>query len=375
MSNMIGIIGGGSIGLSCGWQLVRNGYDVTIFEAGSAGQAASRVAAGMLAPQAEAGFEEVDLMKLGQESLSIYPQFIQELQADAGHAPEIDHCGTLLVGIDRDDTEQLKRLYQFREELALNIHWLTGTEAREMEPSLSPRVIAAIWLPDDAQINNRQLLQTLKDTFQNLGGHLQEHMQVTQITPTDKGFELTTSQSSSTFSKLLITAGSWSNKISFSSQSPRLPVRPVKGQVVTLRQTEEFELDRMIRSPRGYMAPKKGGYLAIGASSEERGFESYPTAGATKDILENAWEVVPGIYDLPLEEVSAGLRPGTVDHGPIVGETDQQGLFIATGHYRHGILLSPITAYGILNAIQGADLPPALEHFRPGRFESSRSET
>lgn len=368
MSNTIGIIGGGSIGLSCGWQLVRNGYDVTIFDAGSVGQATSRVAAGMLAPQAEAGFEEIELMKLGQASLARYPSFIEELQHDAGHAPSIDHCGTLLVGIDRDDTEQLKRLYQFREELSLDIQWLTGTEARDMEQSLSPRVISAIWLPDDAQINNRQLLRTLKETFASLGGRIVEHTQVEHVAVQQDAFQVTTTHDQYTFNQLLLAAGSWSNQIPFSPQAPHLPLRPVKGQVINLQQTKEFELNHMIRTPRGYLAPKQGEYLAIGATSEERGFELYPTAGGMKEILEDAWEVVPSIYDLPFQEVNVGLRPGTADQGPIVGETNQPGLFTATGHYRHGILLSPITAYGILSAIEGEDLPPALTQFQPGRF-------
>src|SRR5699024_6613445 len=166
----VGIIGGGIIGLGTGWQLARRGVDVTLFERNRVGEEASRMAAGMLAPSAEVGFEEVALMRLGQESLRLYPRLLDQLSADTDNIPQFDQCGTLMVGIDRDDTEQLKRLYDFRKELKLSAELITGTEAREREPLLSPNVVSAGWLPDDAQIDNRKLLKKLREAFQHRGG-------------------------------------------------------------------------------------------------------------------------------------------------------------------------------------------------------------
>lgn len=372
----VGIIGGGIIGLGIGWQLQRRGVEVTLLEKGRVGRESSWAAAGMLAPYAEVGFEEVELMKLGQESLRQYPRFVDELAEDADNVPEFDRCGTMLVGVDRDDTEHLRRLYQFREELSLTVEMITGTEAREREPLLSPRVVSAIWLPEDAQIDNRALVRSLKKAFEAAGGLLLEKTEVQNVTISDGQIKgVSTASSNFLFDKLVLAAGCWSGRIAGIPSGLTPPIRPVKGQIITLKKTDECDLQEIVRSPRMYLVPKEDGTLRLGASSEEKGFDQVPTAGVQKELLEEGWESVPSIYDLPLLETTVGLRPASRDHAPIIGQTDVEGLYYATGHYRHGILLAPVTVYSLVDEILNNRVADAVELFRPGRFSNGNQQS
>ena len=362
------IVGGGIIGLSIGWQLLRQGFEVTMLERDIAGHSASWASAGMIAPHAEAGFEDMDLLKLDHASLEAYPQFLDELKEDTGTDVTLDQRGTLIVGLDRDDTLWLRRLYDFREHLGFPLEWMSGSEAREKEPSLSPKVVSAMWLPKDAQIENRELLTALRAAFLNKGGRLLEQCEVTEILVKDgKAYGVKTAQNRIESHTIILAAGSWSREIPGIPEALRPPVRPVKGQVMTARRDESCPLECMIRSPRIYLAPKLNGRLSIGASTEEKGFHTIPTIGVFRDILDEAWRAVPSIYDLEIEEFIAGLRPGSRDHAPIIGKTELENLVYATGHYRHGILLAPITAYEIIKIFKG--LPSELlQPFSPNRF-------
>ncbi len=360
----IGIIGGGIIGLSIGWQLLRHGVEVTLFDKGEAGQCTSAVAAGMLAPQAEVGFEEIPLMKLGQASLAHYPRFLEELTEDAGSAPELNRCGTLLVGTDRDEAEILRRMYRFRSELALDMEWLSADAVREREPLLSPRVIGGVWLPEDAQLDNRALLTALRKAFDQRGGQLKEHTPVQDlISGKDPKLTVVLGDEKVSFDAIVIAAGAWSSGFHSPGAGAEVSVRPVKGQILTLEASQEVQLNAMLRYPRGYIVPKSNGTLRIGATSEEKGFENHPTAGGVKDILEEAWKVLPGIYDLPLQKIDVGVRPGSHDHAPLIGPGSQPGTWWATGHYRHGVLLAPVTAYGLVQEILSGERTDELKGF------------
>lgn len=372
----IGIVGGGIIGLSIGWRLARNGKEVTVLERNAAGQATTRVAAGMLAPFAEVGFEELDLMKLGEKSLELWPRFLAELEEDAGYAPVFDRCGTLLTGIDRDDAAVLKRLYEFRHRLNLRVERITGTEARERQPLLSPRTTSAVWLPDDAQIDNRRLAGAVKQAFENCGGELAEECEVRKlIVENDKVTGVETGVSEYRFDTVIVAAGPWSGNIGNLPDDVGPPIRPVKGQILTLRRTAEFDLNIMIRTPRVYLVPKNDGTLRVGATSEEQGFDDVPTAGGVKELLDDAWEVIPSIYDLPLIEITAGLRPAARDHAPVIGPAaGLDGLYFATGHNRDGILYSPVTAFGVAKELVQGTTCKSFENYRPQRF-SKTAET
>ncbi len=366
----IAIIGGGVIGLSIGWQLIRRGRNVEIFESSEAGKGASWVSAGMLAPVSEAGFEEMDLLKLNLASIEQYPKFADELQEDSGIDIDFRTEGTMMIAVDRDQSERLRRLYEFRKSIELPVEWLTGSEAREREPELSPAIISAVWIPNDYQVDNRNLVKALIGAVKKRGGFLHEHTPVDSIEISgDRLSGISVNGEKRNYSTVVLANGAWARKMNGLPDDLRPPVRPVKGQILTLRMTDNFGLQIVIRSPEAYFAPKKDGRLIVGATVEEKGYEMFPTAGGVKNILESAWEAVPGIYDLPIEEINVGLRPSSRDNAPILSDTPVAGLYMATGHYRHGILLTPVTAYEMAELIITGTTSELIKPFSLLRFK------
>jgi glycine oxidase len=367
------VVGGGIIGLAVGWQLLRRGAPVVLCERDTTGQAASRVAAGMLAPHSEVGFEEENFLKLGVASLNDFPRFLDELREDSDRRVALDDRGTLIVGFHRDDTERIRRLYEFREHLGLPVKWLPGGAGRDIEPLLSPKITAAIWLPDDTQINNLELLDALSIAFTRRGGVLKENTPVQSVVMNNvRAAGVMTGSGPIQASAVVIAAGCWSGKIDGISDDHRPPVRPVKGQIVTLRMDREYEFGHVVRAPDVYLLPKNDGRLLVGATQEELGFDVTPTAGPVMRLLERGWEAIPSIYDLPLEGIDVGLRPGSRDNEPLVGASAIDRLYYATGHHRHGILLAPITAYALTDIILDGKISPLLESFQPSRFNQTR---
>ncbi|PIO47186.1 MAG: glycine oxidase ThiO [[Chlorobium] sp. 445] len=372
----VAIIGGGIIGLSTAWQLARAGVEVCVLERSEAGKSASWAAAGMLAPQAEVGFEEINFLRLGQESLALYPKFLEELREDSGLDVQLDMRGTLMIALDRDDREALRREFEFRKSIGLAVEWITTSEARELEPLLSPKVTSAIWLPNDYQIDNQGLILALRKALIVRGGKLYEQTAVERV-EIDQGkvVGVVTRAGDVNAKSVVLAAGAWSHKLAGLPEEVRPAVRPVKGQILTLKMTEQLRMTKVVRSPRVYLAPKLDSRLIIGATSEEKGFDTVPTAGGVLTLLEEAFEAVPAIYELSIEEIRVGLRPGSRDNEPLIGESLVKNLFIATGHYRHGILLAPVTAKALVAMIQGEPVSKTLLPFRPSRFLTTSTTT
>ncbi|MCE2399817.1 glycine oxidase ThiO [Candidatus Poribacteria bacterium] len=369
------IIGGGVIGLGIGWQLAKTGASVTIYERDRAGRAASWAAAGMLAPLAEAHTEEPELLELESESLALYPQWVQELEADAEMSIGYRVEGTLIVGLEADDTDQLRHLYEAQQHLGLDVHWLNGREAREIEPALSPRVTAAIHCVTDYQVDNRLMVKALQYAYQASGGILHENSAIEKIViengvvsgvQTQDGLRET--------DVVVLAAGCWSAQIKGVPDAIQPPVRPVKGQMMALQMEEGIAIKTVIRTLRAryptsvYLVPRSDGRLIIGATSEEMGFDTRLTVGGMFELLRGAWEAVPGVYELPILETWAGLRPGSRDNAPILGKTPVKNLIYATGHYRNGILLTPITAYEIAKLILTGETSETIIPFQLDRF-------
>jgi len=366
------IVGGGTIGLSIGWQIARAGRAVEVFDRAEAGRGASWLAAGMLAPDAELQFEELDLYAFNRESLDRWPQFAEELEADSGQSVDYRDEGTLIVADDRDSAEALRRLFEFQQEHDLNVDWLTGEEAREIEPFLAPRLSAAIHAPFDHQVDNRKVVEALKAALQQNGGTLREHTPVEQILPDDEAPAVVLDDGTRVEgSAIVLAAGAWSRGVEGLARDVRPPIRPVKGQMLQLQMELPFDLQHVVRGPDAYLAPKSNGRLLVGATSEEMGFDTRVTAGGLYDVLEGGWEVVPGIYDLPVTETWAGLRPASRDHAPLIGHADAPGVIFATGHYRHGILLTPITAQEVAHLLLTGETSTWIEPFSPRRFTQS----
>lgn len=365
------IVGGGIIGLSIGWQLLRKGVETTLLDKAEAGKAASWLAAGMLAPNAEVGFEDLAFLKFGEKSLALYPRFLSELKDDSGIDVPLDQTGTLMVALDRDDGECLKRLYDFRKSLGLPAEWLSGAKARDLEPMLSPKIVAGLWLSNDAQVDNRLLVSALKQAFVAKGGTLIEFCEATAVNPSSK--ILTTVKGEIAYSRLILSQGCWAREMKGIPAEHLPPVRPVKGQALTLEMSDRLRLAKVVRSPRAYLAPKADGRLTVGATAEEKGFDMSVTAGAAMDLLDEAYDIVPAIYEMTLREASAGLRPGSRDNEPILGESPCADIFYATGHYRHGILLAPVTAYEMTALLLGEGFSDEAKPFVAARFFKAQS--
>ncbi|MCH7549154.1 MAG: glycine oxidase ThiO, partial [Candidatus Krumholzibacteriota bacterium] len=308
----VAIIGAGIIGLSCAWRLARNAHSVCVYERDTTGNGASRVAAGILAPVSEVGFEDEDFLVLARESLARYPGFLDELAEDSGQRIALDTRGALIVALDRDDVEVIRREHDFRRSLGLSVHWLSGSEARDIEPLLSPRVVAAMSIPDDSQVDNRDVLDALALACRNLGVTIKEHCPVSAIEI--EGGRCVGVVAGDAFERAdvtIVAAGAWSAKIGGIPDNCSPPVRPVKGQIVELKMEPSNPLTRVVRAPDVYLIPKGDGRLLLGATQEEMGFDTSVTAGPVMRLIEHAWEAVPNVYELELVGVDVGLRPGS----------------------------------------------------------------
>ena len=374
----VAIIGGGIIGLGIGWQLAKSGCAVTIYERDRAGRAASWAAAGMLAPIAEVHFEEQELLELGSASLRLYPEWVRELEADSQMCVEYSREGALIVGVDRDDAGLLQHFYDSQRLLGLKAEWLTGAEARDIEPLLSPQISAAISCPDDHQVDNRLMVSALIAAFWKAGGTLCENIPTTKIeVQNGRARGIWTEDRLHEADVIVLAAGCWSADIEGLPDAIAPPIRPVKGQMLALRMEAGIAPQKVIRTPRAkyntnaYLVPKANGRLIVGATSEEMGFDTQLTAGGLFELLRSAWEAVPGIYDLPVLETWAGLRPGSRDNAPILGRTSVENLIMATGHYRNGILLTPVTAREISSLIVTGVPTEVIAPFPLSRFQES----
>lgn len=365
----IGIIGGGIVGLACGWQLAKKGFHVEILEKEKEFKGAAWVSAGMLAPQAELGFEEFDYFSLCMKSLDMYPAFLSELEKDSDVHVPIKRCGTLMAAFDRDQTERLKRIKDFRLKVNMPGKWLTGSEAKELEPLLSPKCTCGLLFEEDAEVDNRKLLEALKQAFINYGGKLYEEHEVEWVDIVNgKAKSLHFHGIYAEYDSILIAAGSWLPKIRGLEFLSDCFIKPVKGQIISLKSSPEFHLSYAVRANDVYIVSKSDGRIIVGASVEDFGYDRTITAGAVYTLLENAWEALPGIYELEMLGVEAGLRPGSLDNQPILGKTEVENLFIAGGHYRSGVLLAPITAYNIVNIIAGEEYSEYIDKFSVNRF-------
>ena len=369
------IIGGGVIGLGIGWQLAKAGSAVTIYERGQAGRGASWAAGGMLGPIAEAHSDELTLLKLSNQSLARYPEWAEELETETGMSIGYRAEGTLIIAIQPEETYQLEHTYAFQQDLGLHVEWLTGQEAREIEGALSPYVTAAIRCETDHQVDNRLMAQALERAYQGRGGVLHQNTAVESIVienGTATGIQ--TQDGFQEADVCILAAGSWSGGIAGLPDAIIPPVRPVKGQMLALRMQDGVILKNVIRTISTrypmpvYLVPRIDGRLVVGATTEELGFDTELTVGGIYELLHGACEAVPGLYRLPLIETWTGLRPGSSDNAPILGETPVKNLIYATGHYRNGILLTPITAYEIANLILTGETSETIAPFQLDRF-------
>jgi glycine oxidase len=365
------VVGAGVIGLSIAWLARRQGIAVTVLEREAAGQGTSRVAAGMVAPVAEVEFGPAGrrLLDLGLRSAAIWPRFAERLAERSGIPVELRRTGTLLLAADADDAAELERQLEFRRSLGLDVRRLAPSAARELEPALAPVLRGALEVPDDHAVDPRRVLQALRAACEVEGVELRECSPVRSLEHAGgrvTGVELLGGERLAA-ENVVLAAGPWSGSIEGLETGQRMPVRPVKGQILRLRDPGgPGLLERVIRYTGGYVVPRGDGRYVLGATVEERGFELGATAGGVYELLRDAHELLPGLAELEIEELSTGLRPGTPDNLPAIGRGALDGLWWATGHHRNGILLAPLTAELLLTALAGG-LP--AEESAPGALE------
>lgn len=373
---MFVIVGGGICGLSIGWRLAQAGRPVTVADRGTAGRGATWAAAGMLAAQVEAEHGEEWLLPLLLESRAMWAEFAGELERASGMAVGYRTEGTLVVALDRDDREALEHRYDYLSGLGLHLDKLSGHRARRLEPALSPAVTGAIFSPLDHQVDNRAVAEALRAAFLAAGGTLLENTEVVEIvTVAGRAAGVRFDEGDIAAEAVVVAAGAWSRNIGGLPEALRPPVRPLKGQMLAVAMPGGAPLiEHVVWGPDVYMAPRRDGRLIIGATVEEMGFDVSMTAGGVYELLRRAWETLPGIYDLPLIESWAGLRPASRDDAPILGPTAMPGLVMATGHHRNGILLAPITAEAVAAYLLGGEVTPAIAPFTLDRFAARLTE-
>ncbi len=375
----VAVVGGGVIGLAVAWRARQRGLSVLVLERGQIGEhCASTVAAGMLAPVSEVEFGEAGrrALELGLRSAELWPEFAAELQRAAGVDVGLRRSGTLLVARDADEARELERQLALREELGLHAQRLRPSAVRELEPALAPTVRLGLLASDDHSVDPRRVLAALRKACAGAGVQLREHSPVV-------GVELDEGGSASGVvvggdapagggrigaGRVVLATGAWASQLEGLPAAARLPVRPVRGQILRLRDPAgPGLLGRVLRYDGGYVVPREDGRYVLGATMEERDFEPRPTAGGVYELLRHARELLPGVLELELEEVCVGFRPSTPDNIAAIGPSAVSGLVWAAGHHRNGILLAPLTAELLADVLEGrsAELPRAVD---PTRF-------
>ena len=366
----VAIIGGGVIGLSIARALALRGVrDVLLIERSSLGAEASSAAAGMLAPQAEANRPH-EFFYLTCQSRDLYPAFAAALLEETGIDIELDTTGTLYLAFSEHDAQELERRYEWQTRSGLALQKLSAAEVRLLEPSINEDVRLALKFPFDTQVENRRLLSALASANAALGVRFDIGTEVTGLKTDHRRFiGLETSRGFIACNSVVIAGGAWSSMLDDPEKVlPALRVKPVRGQMLCFEANPQIAR-HVIYSPRGYIVPRRDGRLLAGSTTEQAGFEKRVTAAGVQSILSASLEISPRIASLPLADSWSGLRPRAADTLPVLGPCAEiAGVFYATGHYRNGILLAPITGELIANAIVDKTFPAALNIFSPDRF-------
>ncbi|MDQ4058779.1 MAG: glycine oxidase ThiO [Actinomycetota bacterium] len=367
------VVGGGVIGASIAWRAAQRGLAVAMVDP-HPGRGASWAAAGMLAPVTEVHYGEEELLALNLTSSASYRQFVAELSEASGRDPGYAECGTLTVARDADDNAALESLFEFQRGLGLDVQRLRGRECRRLEPALAPSTRGGILVSGDHQVDNRALVDALLIAAERSGVHVVRRRAESVELAHERvaGVRLADGERIGC-SSVVLAAGATTAPVEGLPPGVAPPVRPVKGQLLHLRGPAETRLAmRNVRGLDAYIVTRSDGRVVIGATVEERGFDERVTAGGVHDLLRAGFELLPGVTELELVETSVGLRPGTPDNAPILGKSEVEGLVIATGHYRNGVLLTPITSEAISELLVTGDPPKLIEAFSPRRFSKER---
>jgi glycine oxidase len=365
------IVGGGVIGCAIAWRLGQAGLRVVVIERGEVGREASWAAGGMLAPLAEADQADA-FFTLAVASRAMYADWASELRAVTGIDIEYRTEGTLYLALTDEDEEELERRWRWQHAAGLNIKKFAADSVRELEPLLTPKLRWALHFPDDHQVDNRRLMVALETAARKAGVEFWTQTEAT-------GFEiagaqiigLQTTRGAVKTNVVILAAGSWSSLLSINPDTarPDFWVEPVRGQMIALAMPTP-SLQHIVYAAHGYLIPRLSGQIITGSTTEKAGYDKRVTAGGMASILTHALEIAPGLSAQAVLETWAGLRPKTKDDWPILGSDARiRGLVYASGHYRNGILLTPITAQAISELVQRGESSIDLSPFGLARFD------
>ncbi|MBT0768422.1 glycine oxidase ThiO [Kineosporia sp. J2-2] len=364
------VLGGGIIGLSSAWSLARAGLRVVVVDpAGAVARprpGATWAAAGMLAPVSEASLAHEPLTRLGTAAVQRFPDLVESIRQAGGPDPQWRRTGSVAVAYDSADRDELRRRHDVQHRWGLDARMLEADECRDLEPALDPGVAGGVLIPDDHQVNPRRLVAGLLHMLTRVAGVevIARAGRPQLVGGRVEGVRLDDGQMRSAPVVVLAT-GAWSSDV--------CPVRPVKGQILRLRMSAR---DALLRHPvRGivagrevYLVPRADGELVVGATTEDVGLDESVTAAGVYELLRDAITLVPGIQDLELTETLARCRPASPDGLPLIGRCHVPGLVLATGHGRHGVLLSALTGDAVRDAVLGRPQDDAVTACDPGRF-------
>jgi glycine oxidase len=365
------VVGGGAIGLSCAWRAARRGARVVLLDRASPPAGATRVAAGMLAPVGELAFGEPELLEISLAAAAAYPGFVAELEAATGLSTGYTSHGALHIALDRDEAAELRRVHDLQRSLGLGAEWLPPRRCRELEPGLTPSFNGGVHAPAEATVDPRAMSAALLAALAAEGVEVLAETEAAAAllegerlagVRTAAGEELRAAAT-------VLATGAWAGESEWLPPAARPPVRPVKGQIVELRALDGVApCERIVASERVYLVPREDGRLIVGATVEERGFDTAVTAGGVHELLRESCRLLPDVAEMELVEAMAGLRPGTPDNLPLIGPGAIDGLVLATGHHRNGILLAPLTGEAVAELLDRGELPSAVAPAAPQRL-------
>jgi glycine oxidase len=383
-------VGGGVIGLSCAWRVAQRGARVVVLDRAEPPAGATRVAAGMLAPVGELAFGEPRLLEMTLASAALYPDFVAALEGASGEPTGYARSGALHVALDRDEAAQLRRVHDLQRSLDLEAEWLPPRACRELEPGLTPSLNGGVHASGEAAIDPRALTRALLAALAASGVEVRtggkRADEYGAPTTGGKGAAPEADVASGLFEgerlvgvrtaageelqadAVVLATGAWAGRTEWLPEAARPPVRPVKGEILELRSRDgAAPCGRILASERVYLVPRPDGRLIVGATTEERGFDTVVSAGGVHELLREAYRLLPDVAEMELVDAMAALRPGTPDNLPLIGPGEIDGLLLATGHYRNGILLAPLTADAIAAHLAGEPIIDAVAPANPRR--------
>lgn len=380
------VVGSGIIGLGVAYELARRGARVTVVDARAPGLGASQASAGVLAPYIEAPAQGA-LRDLSVESLGLYDEFVARVASDARTEIEYRHTGTIDVALDADEAEHLKATAGVLETLGVRMEWRQGADIFRLAPAIAPAAVAALFIPDHAHVSAPGLVRALVRAGEAHGVAYRSGTRVTKITRHGDRLSVHTGAAGATVNaadaaaaapaasdtliadNVVIAAGCWSGQID-TGEAPAVPVRPVRGQLLHLA-WNAAPLAHVLWGARCYMVPWQDGTVLVGATVEEVGFAEDVTVAGVHTLLTAAAELVPDTMSARFKEARVGLRPASSDTVPVIGPSPEMpGLFYATGHYRNGILLAPLTAVMLADGILEGRWHRLLDATSPARFHA-----